>query len=149
MDRKYVVFEVDKEFFGIPIEQVERILAEMPITKIPRSPKIVAGIFELRGSTLPVVDLRVRFDRPATATSSNLIVIPVSGERVALRVDRVDGIIELAEAVIDRDLAMLRQKEDDFIAGVAKDRARLVLILEPEHLIPIRDRARTLKLAVA
>ena len=62
METKYVVFQLDKERFGVPIDAVERILPSQEVTRLPRTPKMMLGVFDLRGSTIPAVDARLRFD---------------------------------------------------------------------------------------
>lgn len=149
MEQKFVVFKVDNEIFGLPISDVERILSERPVTRVPRSPKIVTGIFELYGTTIPVVDMRLRFDRTPFEGEAKFVVVFVDEERVALRVDDMSGIYELTEEDVDRDTSFIAHKDDDFIAGIGKHGEELILLIEPKNLIPAKDRQKTLKLVQA
>ena len=62
-EKKFIVFLLANERYGIPIEAVERILPEQNPTPIPKSPEMFLGVFDLRGETIPAIDLRTRFSR--------------------------------------------------------------------------------------
>jgi len=75
VEQKYIVFFVDNERYALPIESVERILPEMSVTSVPKTPKVLLGVFDLRGETLPALDLRRRFDLEEHEGLSNYIVV--------------------------------------------------------------------------
>lgn len=72
-DQKFVQFELNGEQYGLNIASVERIMAEVKATPMPRSPKILLGVFDLRGSTVPVVDLRRRFELAERSDEGSLL----------------------------------------------------------------------------
>lgn len=135
-ESKYIVFELAKELYGIPIDAVERILPDQSITKLPRTPEMFLGVFDLRGETIPAIDLRKRFDFDPWDNEANYIVVITKLGRCALRVDGVDGIVTLDEENIDEASSMLKHEGDDFISGVGKDGERLIVLVVPDHVVP-------------
>jgi len=147
MQKKFVVFVIDNEYFGLPIEEVERILPDQPITRIPRTPKMLLGVFDLRGDTIAAVDLRLRFERVPSTEDGNLIVVLNQFGRVALRVDRLDGIVAIHDEDVSTETAFFANAEDDFVGGVARQGDRLILMLKPDEVIPAKLRPQLLKVA--
>jgi len=135
-ETKFIVFELANEFYGIPIESVERILPDQSITKLPKTPEMFLGVFDLRGETIPAIDLRTRFGFDGWDAESNYIVVLTKLGRCALKVDGVDGIVTLEESNIDEASEMLKHKDDDFIAGVGKNEERLIVLVAPDNVVP-------------
>ena len=141
-ENKYVIFKLGCERYGLPIESVERILPSQAVTKIPKAPKMVLGVFELRGSTIPTIDARMRFDLPTSEDSRNFVVILTEEGRCALRVDHVDGIVAFDEQEIDEKSAMLEDKNDDMMSGIGRHGDELTVLLDPAHLVPKQVKAK-------
>ncbi len=133
---KYLVFELANAFYGLPIENVERILPTQKPTRVPKAPEMFLGVFDLRGETVPAIDLRTRFEFEKREGESNFVVIHSCVGRCALRVDRVDGIVTLDESDINLNAEMLKHKGDDFIAGVGKNNHRLIVLMNCDHIVP-------------
>ncbi|MBS1707954.1 MAG: purine-binding chemotaxis protein CheW [Armatimonadetes bacterium] len=148
-ETKFVVFQLEGDKFGIPIDAVERIMADQKPTRIPRTPAMLLGVFDLRGEAVAAVDLRLRFDFPERPGTANFIVVTSERGRVALRVDKVDGIMALEEGSIEDSPEMLRTKDDDFMSGVAKNGEELIVLLEPDNVIPKSMRKTILKVEAA
>ena len=135
-ENKFVVFRLEEDQFGIPIDAVERIMADQKPTRIPRTPAMFLGVFDLRGEAVAAVDLRLRFEFPDRPGTANFIVVHTEKGRVALRVDKVDGIMSLDGSAIEESPSMLKTKDDDFMSGVAKQGDQIIVILEPENVVP-------------
>lgn len=134
-ESKFIVFEIAKEFYGIPIEDVERILPDQSITKLPKTPEMFLGVFELRGETIPAIDLRTRFQFDAWEEEANYIVVLTKLGRCAFKVDSVDGIATIDDKDIDATADILKHEGDDFIAGIGKQEERLIVILTPDNVL--------------
>lgn len=135
-ETKFVIFKIDSERYGLPINRVERILENQNPTRIPRTPKLVMGVFELRGETLAAVDLRARLDFEPDSAPGNYVVINGSFGRAALRVDGVDGIESFADAEIDESPAMLKSSDDAFFNAIGRKNDRLTVLLDADYLLP-------------
>lgn len=135
-ESKYVIFKLDGERYGIPIERVEQILDNQTPTKIPRTHKMVLGVFELRGETLAAVDLRYRLDFAPNDDPAHYIIVSGSFGRTALRVDGVDGIENFEDSEIDESPAMLKGNDDDFFSSIGRKSDQLTVLLNTDHLLP-------------
>lgn len=135
-DSKYVVFSLAEELYGLPIERVEQILTDQATIRIPRTPKMLKGIFELRGETIAAVDLRERFEFDPREEPGNMVIASTQVGRVAFRVDGVDGIYDFEECERESNPALAGHPSDQFMSGVGKRDGKLVLLLDPEKLLP-------------
>ncbi|MFM9872053.1 MAG: chemotaxis protein CheW [Fimbriimonadaceae bacterium] len=135
-ETKYVIFKLDGERYGIPIDRVEQILSNQTPTRIPRTHKMVLGVFELRGETLAAVDLRTRLDFAKKEGDANYIIVSGSFGRTALRVDTVDGIEDFDAAEIDESPEMLKDTNDAFFKSIGRKKDQLTVLLDTEHLLP-------------
>lgn len=135
-EQKFVVFRLADEWYGVPIEAVERILEDQEVTRLPKLPKVFLGVFDLRGQTMPALDLRERFGLGRSEQAASMVVVLLEGGRCAWRVDSVVGIFSLADDQIEESPEMLRSQEDDFLAGVGKHGERLIVLVNPENVVP-------------
>jgi purine-binding chemotaxis protein CheW len=105
---KYLVFRLDDEHFGVRIASLREVMEMQQITFVPLSPPCIAGVINLRGSVLPVIDMRRKFGmKPAPRTSSSCILvvrIVVAFVEVVLgiTVDEVLEVLTLEPGVITR-----------------------------------------------
>ncbi len=141
-ENKYVVFKLGSERYGLPIASVERILPTQVVTKIPKTPKMLLGVFELRGSTIPTIDARLRFDMPEFEDAKNFVVVLTDEGRCALRVDIVDGILTYEDSEIDDKASLIDGRNDEMLSGIGKQGECLTVLLNPSHLIPKQLKAK-------
>lgn len=149
VEQKYIVFFVDNERYALPIESVERILPEMSVTSVPKTPKVLLGVFDLRGETLPALDLRRRFDLEEHDGMSNYIVVESSDAKCAWRVDKVDGIVSTSTVQREAPPPNMQQEDDPFVAGILQTDEKLVVLLDPEYVVPKALRKKVKQLAAA
>src|SRR5499427_5733541 len=95
-----LTFTLGAETYGVDILQVQEIRGWAPVTHIPQSPPHVLGVLNLRGSIVPIVDLRVRFSLPAEFTPLTVIIVisiqTSSGRKeCGLVVDSVSDVVDL------------------------------------------------------
>jgi purine-binding chemotaxis protein CheW len=95
-----LVFEVGGRRFGLPAAAVHEVVRAVALAPLPKAPPIVEGVLILRGTLVPVLDIRGRFRLPPRAlTPSDHLIIARSGPRlVALRVDRAHELLPLSRA---------------------------------------------------
>ncbi len=138
-EKKFLVFRLGGDEFGLPIDAVDEV-ARVPetITRVPKTPKFLEGVVNLRGDVLPVVDQRRRFDMPKLEHGENrrLIVVRTARHRAGLIVDSVSEVLrcpaEAIEATPD-----LTEDTTRLVCGVVnlKNVGRIVLLLEPAELL--------------
>ena len=142
---QFVVFRLGAEEFGLPIAAVDEV-ARVPetLTRVPKMPKFLEGVINLRGDVLPVVDQRRRFDMPPfDGTGQRLIVVRAGGHRAGLIVDSVSEVFRAGAGAIEPppDLSGPTAAEavapPPLVNGVinARDGARIILLLDPAELL--------------
>lgn len=138
-EKQLVVFRLVEEEFGVEIERVKEIVRLPDITPIPRSPDYVAGICNLRGNVLPVIDTRTRFsleNREAT-DHTRLLVVETSGSQTSLVVDSVREVMRMQGAQEEPPPPVCRGIDRQFLSGVVKvdQGERLILKLDLNEVI--------------
>jgi purine-binding chemotaxis protein CheW len=138
-----VVFHLGEEEFGLPISAVEEVArAPGKVTRVPKAPKFLEGVVNLRGDVLPVVDQRRRFDMPPLkGDGRRLVVVRTQGRKAGLLVDSVTEVLRASAADVEPapDLA---GEANRLVHGVLnlEARGRMVLLLDPEELLSRTER---------
>jgi purine-binding chemotaxis protein CheW len=138
-DAQYVIFRLMGEEYGVPVEAVQEIV-RVPdqLTHVPGTPDFVEGVINLRGTVLPVIDQRRRFDLEEAARSDRqrIMVFTIHGQHVGFIVDSVSEVGRIPEATISAapDLSGSRAK---VVRGVANLTAqnRMIQLLDVDCLI--------------
>jgi purine-binding chemotaxis protein CheW len=140
---QFLVFRLAGEEFALPIGAVDEVAA-MPekITRLPKTPKFLAGVVNLRGEVLPVIDQRSRFELPKLGgdqVRQRLIVIRSVRHRAGLIVDAISGVL----AADPEPAPHLAGEESRLVRGVINlpEAARLVLVLDPDELLTRTERS--------
>ena len=142
---QFLVFRLGDEEFGLPVGAVDEVAAAPEqITRVPKAPKFLEGVVNLRGEVLPVVDQRRRFDLPKFAGDARrrrLVVVRTERHRAGLIVDAVSEVLRTSSGAIEPapDLA---QDTTPLVEGVINLEAsgRMVLLLNPAELLSRAER---------
>ena len=136
MEQQLVIFKLENEKFGIDIASVDGIIKMQNITSIPRAPHFVEGVLNLRGTIVPIIDLRMRFDFPPKTITPNTRIINVmlSKKRVGMIVDEVSEVLSISEENIEAAPPMVTSINSSFITGIAKINEQLVIMLDVEQI---------------
>jgi purine-binding chemotaxis protein CheW len=134
-----VVFGIGKEAYGVPIEAVQEIVRVPEITALPEAPEYFQGVINLRGRIVPVMDLRSRLGlaRQDLSRSSRVLVIQNSGKVAGLLVDAVHEVRKLPADAVEAPPEMVSAVGIEYITGVAKAGARLIVFLDIEKIVTI------------
>lgn len=133
----HVTFRVGVATYAVPAAQVLHLETYETATPIPGSRAYVAGLVQVRGRLVPVVDLRSRFGLPAVErTLDHRVVIVQSGARVAgLLVDSAREVLQLDEATIQKPPDLVDHQAGGFIKGVATVTSRIVLLVDVPKIL--------------
>lgn len=136
-----VVFELDREFYGVDIGAVNTIIRMQDVTQIPRTPDFVEGVINLRGSIIPVIDLRKRFGMPIgeITKASRIVVVEASGQLIGMIVDAVVETLRLPMDAIEPPSPVVTSTVCDYIRGVGKQENRLVILLDIEKVLTAKE----------
>lgn len=138
--RQHLTFKLDSEVFALDVATVREVLDFTTVTKIPRTPDFMRGVINLRGSVVPVVDLRLAFGMTATekTVSTCIIVVEVclEGESTILGAlaDSVEEVIDLEPEQIQPAPKIGTSIKTDFIRGMGKRDNQFLMILDIDRV---------------
>lgn len=132
---QFLAFELNNQEFAIEVLRVQEIRNYTRVTPIPNTAESVKGVMNLRGSVIPIVDLRKKFNFPETEPNqfTVIIVVNVGAKIMGLIVDTVSDVLDVTEDAIEPapDLGAV---DTSFLTGLAKFDERLVALLNVERL---------------
>ncbi|MHB9036711.1 MAG: chemotaxis protein CheW [Armatimonadota bacterium] len=136
-----VVFDLAHEYYGADIGAVNTIIRMQDITKIPRSPEFVEGVINLRGTIIPVIDLRKRFGLPVSEAtkSSRIVVVEAAGQMIGMVVDAVAETLRLPSDAIEPPSPIVATVDSAYVRGVGKQDSRLVILLDLEKVLTMKE----------
>lgn len=137
-----VTFRVGSEEFGLDVFQVHEILRFQAPTPMPRAPAFVEGVLDVRGTLVPIVDLRRRFETPAGGADDDtrIVVVDHGGERLGLVVDSVTEVLRAPETAISPPPSYIRGLAAEFVRGIVRLGDRLVILMELEKILSSEER---------
>jgi purine-binding chemotaxis protein CheW len=136
----YVSFRLGRQLFALPLSHVERVLRMVAVTCMPESPAWVAGVIDLQGQVVPVVDLRSRFGQPApeSVVNNRLLIIRTPGQNTALAVDQANALLEVAASQVEQPTSRLASNQP-VMAVIRQEDQELVLVLDMARLLPVEE----------
>jgi purine-binding chemotaxis protein CheW len=138
--RQYLTFKLGDEIFAVDVAQVREILELATITKVPKTPEFMRGVINVRGSVVPVVDMRLKFgmSRGEETINSCIVVMEVSLDSettvIGALVDSVQEVSEFAPDQIEPAPRLGTQMNVEFIKGIGKHDEDFVIILEIDRI---------------
>ncbi|MBF0516478.1 MAG: chemotaxis protein CheW [Nitrospirae bacterium] len=144
---QYLTFKLEEEVFALDISKVREVLEFSTVTKVPRTPEFMRGVINLRGSVVPVVDLRLKFGMTRTEKTVNtcVIIVEVSFEQESMVLgalaDSVQEVIELEPEKIEPAPAIGMQLRTDFIKGMGKRDEEFIIILDIDKIFTAEELA--------
>lgn len=142
---QYLTFKLEEEVFALDVAKVREILEMTTITKVPQTPEFMRGVINLRGSVVPVIDMRLMFGMSRTEQTVNtcIIVVEVSlaGESVVLGAlaDSVQEVVELEPDRIEPAPSIGTKLNADFIRGMCNVDDYFVMILDIDAVFSSDD----------
>lgn len=142
---QYLTFTLADEHYGVDILRVQEIKGWTPVTRIPSAPDYLRGVLNLRGTIVPIVDLRLRFGLTDVEYAPTTVVIVLcvhtaNGEtRLGIVVDGVSDVLNIAREEVKPapDFGTLVQTE--YIHGLADTDEGMVMLLDIDRLLSLRE----------
>jgi purine-binding chemotaxis protein CheW len=151
---QYLTFRLDDEVFGLVISKVREVLDFTSVTQVPQTPDYMRGVINLRGSVVPVMDLRVTFDMTQAKDTVNTCIIiteiELDGETTILGalVDSVQEVMDLEPEQIEPAPKVGTKLNTDFIKGMGKRDEQFVILLDIDKVFSA-DELASVKSAAA
>lgn len=142
---QYLTFKLADELFALDIGKVREVLDFTTITKVPRTPDFMRGVINLRGSVVPVIDLRLKFGMAMAEMTVNTCVIIVEVELGEEKVvmgamaDAVQEVLDLAPDQIEPPPRIGTKLDTEFIKGMGKHAEQFIIILDIDKVFTTEE----------
>lgn len=132
-----VIFKLGREEYGVSILQVQEIKRITEITRVPHTPEYIKGVINLRGSVLPVIDLKKRLNLPQQLSTEDtrIIIVKVKEISVGMIVDAVSEVMTITQQNIDSPEVVAGSVSANYLSGVGKLEDRLLILLNLEEIV--------------
>ena len=129
---RFLTFYLEEEIYGVNIFDVKEIIAMMKTTPVPKTPKFIKGVMNLRGNIIPVVDMRVKFDMPEIEPQmyTAIVIITIEGKNIGFIVDKVEEVVNVEDENISPPPEFGSSVDTRFIKNMAKQKNKVVMILD-------------------
>ncbi|KRG62905.1 chemotaxis protein [Stenotrophomonas humi] len=138
---EYLSFTLGNEHYGVDILKVQEIRGYDAVTRVPDAPDYIKGVINLRGTIVPVIDLRLklRLDEARYDAFTVMIVLNVEDRVVGIVVDSVSDVIPLNADQIRPTPEFGAAVDTRFISGIGTQDDRMLILLDIETLLDIAD----------
>ena len=137
---EYLTFKLDGDEFAVDVQKSREIVDLRSVTKVPQSPDFMLGVINLRGSVVPVIDLRLKFgmEKAESTQATSIVVMDVLiGEElivVGAVVDSVEEVTELSDSQIEPAPRIGTRLNTEFIKGMGKQEDQFLIILDIDRV---------------
>jgi purine-binding chemotaxis protein CheW len=134
---QYLTFSLGREEYGVDILKVQEIKGYSAITPIPNTPPYVKGVMNLRGTIIPVVDLRSKLGMAAAEYTpfTVIVVVKVGSKTMGLVVDAVSDVLNIPGTSLQPAPDFGAQVDAAFISGLARAGDKLVVLLDLDRVL--------------
>ncbi len=137
---QYLTFTLAEEQYAVEVYDVKEVLEYSTVTRVPRTQEFMRGVINLRGSVVPVIDLRLKFSMPETEKTVNTRIIvmevEINGDKVTVGTlaDSVQEVINLDQEQIEPAPQIGTRINTEFIKGIGKQDERFIIILDIDRV---------------
>jgi purine-binding chemotaxis protein CheW len=135
----YCTFFVHGLYLGVEVTRVQEVIRFQPLTEVPLTQRMIAGLMNLRGQIVTAIDLRERLSLPGRAEDeqpTNVVVHSDDGA-VSLLVDEIGDVILVDESAFERPPETLDERARELIRGAYKLKGRLLLVLDADRALSL------------
>jgi len=137
-----IIFKLGSEEYAVPINAVQEIIMPQKATRIPKSPRYVEGVINLRGNIIPVIDAKKKFyiknNSATNLIDKRIMIIEVEDETTGLIVDNVNEVVNIVTSEIEPPPIDLEENAEIF-CGIGKYDNRLLILINAEKFMSISE----------
>jgi purine-binding chemotaxis protein CheW len=143
--KQFLTFQLAKERYGVDILHIKEIIEYANLTPVPMMPDFIAGVINLRGSVVPVINLALRFGEEATKVDkhTSIVVIEPSGDgsstEIGIMVDMVNEVLDISESQIAPPPTFGTSIRTDFISGMGSIEDGFLILLDVAKVLSINE----------
>ncbi len=142
---QYLTFTVNEELYALNVGNIREVLEFQTVTKVPRMPDFMRGVINLRGSVVPVLDLKMKFGLGTTdkTIDTSVIVTEMNMDEetvvIGLLTDAVNEVLELNEEEIEPTPYMGTKVQSEFIKGMGKKDEEFIIVLDINRILSAQE----------
>lgn len=140
--QKFTVFKISDENFGITIERVVEILKVQKVFSIPGLPEFLSGVISVRGSIIPLIDLRKRFGMTPTGKKERIIIVKFEKEKIGFLIDGIKEILSLSPEEITSPPSIFKGFRTEYLTGLGKKDDRIIILLNIDNLLTSEEKIK-------
>ncbi len=128
---RFLTFFVEDECYGLNISNVKEIIASMNITNVPKTPNYIKGVINLRGTVIPIVDVRLKFGMKEREYDINtaIIINEIDNVSIGFIVDRVEDVLSIKHSALTEPPKFGSNIDTSFIEKIAQIDKDVIMIL--------------------
>lgn len=134
---QYLTFTLGEEHYGVDILRVQEIKGYTAVTRIPNTPEFIKGVLNLRGTIIPIVDLRGKFrmDEVEPTMFTVIVVVVVKDRIMGIVVDSVSDVLNINKDDIQPPPNFGDKVDTGFIQNIAKSGDKLIMLLDIDRVL--------------
>ncbi len=138
---RYLTFELESEKYGVEILSVKEIIGMQKTIHIPKTPKFVKGVMNLRGVIIPVIDLRLKLgmDETEAKMDTAIIIVTIRGINIGFVVDRVDEVASISAEELSEPPKFGAKIDTGFIKHMANTKKEVAMIINLESIFDANE----------
>jgi purine-binding chemotaxis protein CheW len=146
---EFLAFTLGGEEYGIDIQTVQELRSYGPVTQIANAPAFIKGVVNLRGTIVPIIDMRIKLHCAAAVYDqfTVVIVLKLQGQVIGMVVDSVSDVTTLEPAQIKPAPAMGAAVNSDYVIGIGTVDQRMLILVDIARLLSADDTALLNQLA--
>lgn len=137
--KQFCTFYVDQLYFGVDVRQVQEVIRQQEMTRVPLSPNTIGGLINLRGQIITAIDLRQKLElaeRPKDKPHMN-VVIHNDGTAASFLVDEISDVVTVESEAYEPAPETLSAVARELVQGVYKLKHQLLLVLNPQRALAV------------
>ena len=144
---KVIVVTLNNQRYGINVQQILSIEKNQEITRVPGTSEFIKGVINLRGETIPVINLKERLhsEMSEPTNQSRILIIQVNDVIVGLIVDSATDVLDIETGTIERASDMVGMVNEKYIDGIAKREEELLILLNIEMILNLEESKEVIK----
>jgi purine-binding chemotaxis protein CheW len=137
----FVVFRIGEELFGINIFQVKEITNMAEISSLPNPPPFISGLIDLRGTLIPILDVRKKLGFPVfnPTKRARILIVSIKGRLAGFVADEVKDVVRIEKEKVKTPPLLLRESGADIFQGIFKIDSKVVFVLDMERLFTEKE----------
>ncbi len=137
---KFAVFTIADELFGVQIERVVEIIRIQKIFSLPGLPDFLSGVMSVRGTVIPLVDLRRRFGKEPSGRKERIILVRFGREKIGLLVDGMKEILSLSPEEMSTPPSLFKGFRTEYLTGLGKKDGTIIILLNIDNLLTSEEK---------